>query len=527
VPEPLLRLVLWSSVADTSVRQGVRAVIANATGEAAARLQTREDPMRRLAVLPLLVSLSLLLTLPGMASAARADRLHDEETVLFCNSLSLSDGGTGFMVLDVSEQFGTFADLAIWAEGTVPFEENPTLIGGDASVTVAADLSSMAASIDLFEFDPTADPPIGDFLGVATVDALLTPLSDPIPFDEEFKEGNRLFRQSGTLQSFLVGGMLELPDGTTADLSGCEAAHVSIDVFSNNPARDPASFVFRNSGLTMSCEWETDLGLVLLFADTFEFGTFSDVAIIGEDSFASGGSEDAVFTTSEFSATYEIFTEEGSPLGTASASATITPTNDHIRLTDSFDDGTFKVLGQVLAVEGTLELDLDGGLTLDMDATSCQALDFKSMDHFVDPRGPKPKPIANDTPETALPLAIGDSDQILTGGNAPEPEAPCLVEDPESGETFEVPMGYTAWWTFDGTGSDVTVSTAGSDFDTVVAVYQLVDEALVQVACVDDVFEPEFSLQAVVTVATESGGVYYIQAGGFAGDTGNLVVSLE
>jgi hypothetical protein len=483
--------------------------------------------MRRLTLLALLVALSMLLTLPGMATAARAQHIHDEETLLFCDSLSLSDGSTGFLVLDASEVFGTFADLAIWAEGTVPFEDAPTAIGGDATVTVAADVSSIAASIDLFEFDPTADPPFGDSLGTATVDATLTPLGDPIPFDDEFKAGNQLFRQSGTVQSFLVEGTLELADGTTGDLSTCQAQHVSVDSFGNNPAREPASFIFRNSGLTMTCEWQTDLGLVVLFADGFDFGAFSDLVIFNEDSVAQGSAEDTVFTTSEFSASYEISTEDGSPLGTASASATITPTNDRIRLSDSFEDGTTKVLGQVLAVDGTLDLDVDGGLTLDMDATSCQALDFKSTDHFVDPRGPKPKPIANDTPETALPLAIGDSDEILTGANAPEPEAPCLVEDPESGGTIEVPMGYTAWWTFDGTGGDVTVSTAGSDFDTVLAVYQLVDGALVQVACVDDVFDPDFSLQAAATVSTEVGGIYYIQAGGFAGDTGNLVVSLE
>jgi len=481
--------------------------------------------MRRLAVLPLLVSLSFLLTLPGIASAARVDRFHDEDTFLFCNSLSLSDGSTGFMILDVSEQFGTFTELAIWAEGSVPFEDPPTAIGGEASVTVAADLSSITASIDLFEFDPTAEPPIGEFLGVASVEAMLTPLGDPVPFEDEFKEGNRLFRQSGTRQSFLVEGMLELADGTTADLSGCEAGHLSIDTFNTNPAREPASFVFRNAGLTMTCEWETDIGLVVLFADALEFGTFSDVLIIEEESFAFGTSEDVVFTTSEFSATYEISDDEGSPVGTASASATITPTNDRIRLTDTFGDETFKLLGQVLAVDGTLELDVDGGLTLDMDASSCTALDFKSTSHLVDPRGPKPQPIANDTPETALPLAIGESVTIITDGAAPEPEAPCLVEEPDG--TFELPITFTAWWTFDGTGGDVTVSTEGSDFDTILAVYQLVDGALVQVACVDDVFEPEFSLQAVVTVGTDAGATYYIQAGGFGGQSGSLVVSLE
>jgi hypothetical protein len=262
---------------------------------------------------------------------------------------------------------------------------------------------------------------------------------------------------------------------------------------------------------------------VVLFADALEFGTFSDVLIIEEESFAFGTSEDVVFTTSEFSATYEIVSDEGSPVGTASASATITPTNERIRLTDTFGDETFKLFGQVLAVDGALELDVDGGLTLAMDASSCTALDFRSTGHLVDPRGPKPQPIANDTPETALPLAIGESVTIITDGAAPEPEAPCLVEDPEGG-TIEFPISFTAWWTFDGTGGDVTVSTEGSDFDTIVGVYQLVDGALVPIACVDDV---EDSLQAVVTVGTDAGATYYIQAGGFGGQSGTLVVSLE
>src|SRR6187551_2175504 len=113
--------------------------------------------MRRLAVLLLLLSLLLLLTLPGVASAARSERFHDEDTFLFCDSLSLSDGSTGFMIVDVSEQTGTFTQLVIWAEGYEPFEDDPTAIGAEASVTVAADLSSIAASFDLFEFDPTME----------------------------------------------------------------------------------------------------------------------------------------------------------------------------------------------------------------------------------------------------------------------------------------------------------------------------------------------------------------------------------
>jgi hypothetical protein len=39
---------------------------------------------------------------------------------------------------------------------------------------------------------------------------------------------------------------------------------------------------------------------------------------------------------------------------------------------------------------------------------------------------------------------------------------------------------------------------------------------------VDDVFDPDFSLQARVTIDTTAGVTYYVQAGGFGGSTGSL-----
>ena len=75
----------------------------------------------------------------------------------------------------------------------------------------------------------------------------------------------------------------------------------------------------------------------------------------------------------------------------------------------------------------------------------------------------------------------------MTGANAEAPEEPCTVTDEETQETFEVPFGYTAWWTFNGTGGQVTIDTAGSTFDTVLAVYTGSPGSFTQVACVDDV----------------------------------------
>lgn len=67
----------------------------------------------------------------------------------------------------------------------------------------------------------------------------------------------------------------------------------------------------------------------------------------------------------------------------------------------------------------------------------------------------------------------------------------------------------------------------GSTFDTVVGIYTRANGGFDQVACADDVFEPELSRAARVTIDTEAGVTYYIQAGGFAGSTGRLRLSVK
>jgi hypothetical protein len=94
----------------------------------------------------------------------------------------------------------------------------------------------------------------------------------------------------------------------------------------------------------------------------------------------------------------------------------------------------------------------------------------------------------------------------------------------------QLPFAHTAWWTFTGTGGDVTIDTAGSDFDTIVAVYVSEGGSFAQVGCVDDVFDPETgegSFQASITVATEAAQTYFIQAGGFGDSAGTLRLRIE
>jgi hypothetical protein len=79
---------------------------------------------------------------------------------------------------------------------------------------------------------------------------------------------------------------------------------------------------------------------------------------------------------------------------------------------------------------------------------------------------------------------------------------------------FDDAFGHTLWYSFTGTGEPVTIDPAGSNFDTVLAVY---DDALNELACIDDnEFEPVgFTFQGALTIDTEEGATYYVQAGGF------------
>jgi hypothetical protein len=112
---------------------------------------------------------------------------------------------------------------------------------------------------------------------------------------------------------------------------------------------------------------------------------------------------------------------------------------------------------------------------------------------------------------------------VSTAGTDLAAEAPCTFTDPD-GTTYEGSLTNTLWWRIEGTGSAITVDTAGSTFDTMVAVY-LVDGDKIgaQVGCIDDVDE---SLQARITFETVADASYLVQTGGFGGETGDLNVSI-
>jgi hypothetical protein len=89
----------------------------------------------------------------------------------------------------------------------------------------------------------------------------------------------------------------------------------------------------------------------------------------------------------------------------------------------------------------------------------------------------------------------------------------------------DVYAGHTLWYRLEGTGDEVTVDTAGSGFNTVIAVYEVIDDGVEEISCVDDLLPA--TLQAAATIATAPGEIYLLQIGGFYGQFGQLKLAVS
>ena len=85
-------------------------------------------------------------------------------------------------------------------------------------------------------------------------------------------------------------------------------------------------------------------------------------------------------------------------------------------------------------------------------------------------------------------------------------------------------IGRTVWYRYTPAQTgNVTISTFGSDFDTILAVYTIPVVDLVQLICNDDSGPPTSEVQFVA----QAGVTHWIQAGGFWGSSGSLTVSVS
>lgn len=138
-------------------------------------------------------------------------------------------------------------------------------------------------------------------------------------------------------------------------------------------------------------------------------------------------------------------------------------------------------------------------------------------------------PPINDELADRLALQYGFADSRPNAEATVEPEEPLTPEDPtgtgcdKEGNAVSggIQMAGTMWWEFTGSGGPVTVSTLSSNFDTVLAVYEL--NGLTMVACNDDLqaADPtrpilEYRLASEVLIDTVAGKHYAIQVGACA-----------
>ena len=478
--------------------------------------------MKRL--LALVTALALLAAVPATAAAARPVRFTDHTVNINCDGLTATSGG-GFVFFgaNVSDEFGPGAFVDFWS--TSEPSGAPDLFSDFEQVPdVTWNGSVLQGSIPLVDGN-------GDPAAPATFSATLVAAGDPFPFEDDFRDGNRRVRVSGVTQPMDPSGTLSV-GGSTFSLDGCFADETTVTVFETNPN----AFVNHFSDRSVGCELSNTAGDTgNLFVSLNEDEIFIDAFATSAD----GLTEVAGFGTGALiggvlDAPLEVFDPQtGEPIPSGgSIHLEIVGTGESFSWIAKGSTSRFVSRGVTLDIEGTLTL---GAMTFDLGA--CIGVDARNKEIITNPRGPKPggKVPANDLPSGAKLMTVGSKTSVATKGASPAFEEPfeCLTFE-EPGGVFEIPVGHTVWYRIVGTGGPVTVDTAGSDYDTVVAVYTADGGGgftPVPGACLDDVLLDPIgvTLQSAVTFDTVAGTSYYVQIGGFPQSFpyGNLRVAVR
>ena len=451
-------------------------------------------------VLTAVTSAMLVLALPGAVAADRVTKFDDHHVGFFCEGPF--DGGFAVANIDSSVAFGDFAGAEIWLDPAVPFEDAATLAGQTETAEVVEGPTQVELSTTFLVFD-------ADGVGQeAVLEGVMTPLGDPQPIEQP-GFGNHHSKTEGTVQFFEGTGTLTLPD-RTIELAECFGEVSTVSVFETNPR----SFVSSNSGVTIDCFWETDDAVAALFVTEDDFGFFADAFLSTGDLELFGlGEASGTVSMEAMAADIQLIEATTSEPQSATAEASFEPNGSPVTSIRSGMKFRIRVVEQALTPTGHVEFST--GQSFDIDPTNCLAVAFSNHAISTQPAGPKARGTApvNDTPQGAIAASPGDRFNVATGGATLAPEEP-TVTCPE-GEFDR--MGRTVWYTIEGTGGPVTIDTAGSNFDTLIAVYVPEGESLVEVACIDDVFlDPIGSTyQAALTIDTVEGVTYFVQVGGY------------
>jgi len=463
-------------------------------------------------LLAVLSAVILIAALPAGASAARSTRETLSAVSVFCTQgflTAVSGGGLAFF----SASSNTIVTLEFWA--TDDQSGPPDLVyefGQPVDITRLP--NALSGSIPLVDSD-------GSPAGTATFAATLVAFGEPEDFVIRFRQGNHWNNSTFSFQPMDPTGTLMVSDSVFS-LDDCGGSELTLTTFDTNPN----SFVDRQVFTSTVCSLTNAAGDTgLLFANLGDT-RFVDVEVFPADGTPPiGGFGTGTLTRGVLDATLSTFdVDTGEPTDHGGSI--------HLEIVASVAvDYEVTVATQRLTSRIDM-LDLEGALTIgshSFDLGACVGFDEQRMIFASFPAGPTPGGLvpANDVPGGAELLVIGARDVVATKGASLEPEASYEC-DPG------VPIGHTVWYSVLGTGAPVTIDTAGSDFDTILAVYTA-DGAggfePVPGACVDDVsLEPVGrTLQATVSWDALAGTTYFVQIGGLQQSFpyGNLRVAVR
>ncbi len=447
------------------------------------------------------------LVLPGSALADPADTFHDSFLTFDCGDAVRAPGGVATVSGQAGEN-GVAASVSFWA-GATDASGDPTL-AGPAKDEVTGERNGNALHLEVGMFDvATGDPD-----GTAIIDATLAPTGRTTTdrHIDHFK-GQRIQTTTASTPMAVTTGTLSVA-GVDFDLAGCQGAAVVVD----QRFISPDTFIAEASGTEMQCEIDQDGTHLSMFGAFDDQGVgFADVLVdpVG------AGTADVSLVGGAIDATFPIQAiDTGETVATATLDATLTPTGATEVTALVAQTETFKATYALMSVAGSLVVEGVGSY----DLSACQADAYQIRVVVHDPNGPKPgtRLAPNDTPAGAIHLTPGFEANVQSGATAAAAEQPASCMPPFGA------IGHTLWYTVTGTGRTLTLDTAGSNFDTVIAVYARDGDAFTELDCVDDVPTGQVTrdIQARIAMPTAAGMTYWVQVGGFAGEYGRLRLSL-
>jgi hypothetical protein len=467
--------------------------------------------MRRLVVPLAAVALLAMTSIP--VSAAPPVRTDTVVTWFSCDAPFVGDVGVVSLNYFEVRTDGAFADVAVWP-GQAEASGDPSWFARDASGS-ATD-SSMTMAIALLDLD-------GNPVATAAIDATFVDDGPLSTFSSRDRIQNFFVVDEGTEQPLVIDAGSLTIGGDTFDLSGCTGARRTEHSFQSNPnARS-----IKDSLLDVHCQFAA--GDRTVFLDVFGDSSSAFINVNVDPDGVGGGGDSPRTQTADggltLAASFDLSSfETGDVVGSGAVSLALAPdgaaTIQVLRHRTGWEKDTY----QNYNVSGSIDLPDFGISITDLGSCAAQSLIIRGV--LTSQKGPSGPTPSNDTPDRAIVAAPGFTTQIRTSGASDgEADSSCLAGP--FGQS--VPFARTVWYRIAGTGSPITVDTAGSDFDTVVAVYTRgADRSFTEVACDDDVpLTVGRSLQANVTFATEVGVTYWIQAGGWQDEWGRLHLTVS